>query len=52
MATFLHFFLPAIAGFLLALFFNPEDGGGMFLQNTGFCLNYMASQSRSKSFTK
>jgi hypothetical protein len=23
------------AGFLLSLFFNPEDGGGVFLQNVG-----------------
>jgi hypothetical protein len=26
---------PASAGFLLCLFFDPEDGGDMFLRNVG-----------------
>jgi hypothetical protein len=29
LATYFH------AGFLLGLFFNPEDGGGMFLRDFG-----------------
>jgi hypothetical protein len=34
-------------GFLLGLFFNPEDGGNMFLQNVGLLsTNYTALYPR------
>jgi hypothetical protein len=37
--------LPAFAGFLLDLHFDPEDGGD-FLRNVWLFLNYMKLQSR------
>jgi hypothetical protein len=36
----------ASAGFLLALVFDPEVGGDMFLQNVGLSVNYMTLQPR------
>jgi hypothetical protein len=38
--------LPSSDGFLLALFFNPEDGGNMFLRNVSFFPNYTVLQLR------
>jgi hypothetical protein len=35
-----------LAGFLLVLLFEAEDGGGIFLQNIRLFLNYTASQPR------
>jgi hypothetical protein len=37
-------FLYASADFLLGLFFEPEDGGNMFLQNMKLSLNNTALQ--------
>jgi hypothetical protein len=34
--------LPASAGLLLGLLFNPEDGSDAFLQNVGLSQNLMA----------
>jgi hypothetical protein len=39
--------LPTSASFLLGLFFDPEYGGDMFLQNTGLSPNYTVLQPRS-----
>jgi hypothetical protein len=40
-------FLPASTGFLIGLFFNPVDGGNMFLQNIGPHLNYITLQHKT-----
>jgi hypothetical protein len=44
--------LQAGAGFLLGLFLNPEEGGGMFLRNvghlsTGYTTLYLRRQNSS-----
>jgi hypothetical protein len=38
--------LPASAGFLLCLVFNPEDGSDMSLKNVRLSLNCMILQPR------
>jgi hypothetical protein len=38
--------LPASAGFLLGLVFNPEDGNDIFLKNVRLSLKYMLLQPR------
>jgi hypothetical protein len=39
--------LLLLAGFILDLLFNPEDGSSMFLQNTnGLLLDYIALHPR------
>jgi hypothetical protein len=37
-------FPPASDGFLLRLFFDPEDLGDTFLRNIGLSLNYKSLQ--------
>jgi hypothetical protein len=37
---------PVSAGFLLALMFDPENGGNMFLRNVDLFPNYTVLQSR------
>jgi hypothetical protein len=44
LATWLH------AGFLLSLFFDPEDGGGMFLQNISWLPTIAVRTSNSTLF--
>jgi hypothetical protein len=36
--------LPVSAGFLLGLFFSPEDEGDVFFQNAGLSPKYMVLQ--------
>jgi hypothetical protein len=38
--------LPASPGFMLGLFFNPVDGGDIFLQNIQLSPKYVALQPR------
>jgi hypothetical protein len=38
--------LPASAGFLLSLIFDPKDGGEIFLLNVRLSPNYMALHPR------
>jgi hypothetical protein len=38
---------PVSAGFLLDLFFDPENGGDMLLRNIGLSLSYTAIQLRT-----
>jgi hypothetical protein len=40
------------AGFLLRLFFDPDNGGDMLLRNVGLSLNYKALQPRSHSYNE
>jgi hypothetical protein len=40
----------SLAGFLLRLLFDPEDGGDMFLRNVGISLKYAALKSRKQRF--
>jgi hypothetical protein len=38
--------LPASAGFLFEVLFNPDDGGDPFLKNVRLSPNYVALQPR------
>jgi hypothetical protein len=38
-------------GFLLGIFFNPEDESSMFLQNTGLSPNYSVTTQNSIFYT-
>jgi hypothetical protein len=44
--------LPASAGFLLGLLFDPEDGGNVLLRNMVFSPNYTELQPRRLLFNE